>query len=202
MDLLKNIPTPLLVAFIALVGGFVGWLGRGFSFVVKRWWTGSPKQDHATYLHTVADLGAKLRANGMTMEDVRQLEAIMRDPSVSSSSTAKQVVEEIAEEANEPAAFHSNVAMKGRTGAAYEVAEAKLQQVLLDLQLLLSERENEALETAQQHWCEYRRALENCALLEYEGGTHAPLAMMFAGLTETERRADELRAQVKERSAR
>ncbi|MDX3901508.1 MAG: hypothetical protein QHC40_13510 [Sphingobium sp.] len=82
----------------------------------------------------------------MTMEDVRQLEAIMRDPSVSSSSTAKQVVEEIAEEVNEPEAFHSNVAMKGRTGAACEVAEAKLQQALLDLQLLLSEQENEALE--------------------------------------------------------
>jgi len=118
------------------------------------------------------------------------------------SSTAKQVVEEIAEEANEPEAFHSNVAMKRRTGAAYEVAEAKLQQVLLDLQLLLGERENEALETAQQHWCEYRRALENSALREYEGGTHAPLAMLFVGLTETERRADELRAQVKARSAR
>lgn len=198
MDLLNNIPTPLLVASMALVGGFVGWLGRGFSFVVKRWWTGSPKQDHATYLHTVADFGAKLRASGMTMEDVRQLEVTMRAPSVSSSCTAKLVVEEM----NEPEALNFNVAMKGRTGAAYEVAEAKLQQVLLDLQLLLNERENEALETAQQRWCEYRRALENCALLEYEGGTHAPLAMMFAGLAETERRADELRAQVAERSAR
>ena len=202
MDLLNDIPTPLLVAFTALIGGFVGWLGRGFGFVLKRWWTGSPNQDQATYLHTVADLGAKLRASGMTMEDVRQLEAIVRDPSVASSATAKQVVEGIADDVSEPEAFHSNVAMKARTGAAYEVAEAKLQQVLMDLQLLLDEPENDALEIAQGHWRQYRRALENCALREYEGGTHAPLAMVFAGLSETERRADELRAQVVERSSR
>ncbi|MES2174894.1 MAG: lysozyme inhibitor LprI family protein [Pseudomonadota bacterium] len=201
MDIWNTIPSALHVALIAFVGGLAGWVGHGFSFVLKRWWTGSPKHDQANYLSTVADLGVKLRANGMTMEDVRQLEAIMRDPSISSSTTAQRVVEDFAEDASEPDAFHSNVAMKARTGAAYEVAEAKLQQVLMDLQLLLSERENGALEIAQQHWREYRRALEDCALLEYGGGTHAPLAMVFAGLNETERRADELRAQVGQRSA-
>lgn len=202
MDIWNSIPSVLQVALIAFVGGLAGWVGHGFSFVLKRWWTGSPKHDQATYLSAVADLGVKLRTNGMTMEDVRQLEAIMRDPSIYSSSTAQQMVEEIAEDANEPDYFSSNVAMKARATAAYEVAEAKLQQSILDLRFLLNERENKALKITQQHWRDYRRAMENCALFEYEGGSHATLAMVFAGLSETQRRADELRAQVVKRSAR
>jgi uncharacterized protein YecT (DUF1311 family) len=202
MEIWNSIPQALQAALIAVVGGLIGWIGHGFSFVLTRWWTGSPKLDHASYLSTVADLGVKLRANGMTIEDVRQLEAIMRDPSISSSVSAQKVVEEIVESPIEPDVFSSNFAMKARTGAAYSVSEAKLQQVILDLQLILEKSESEALELAQNHWREYRSALENCARLEYEGGTHAPLAGLFAGLTETERRADELRAQVAERSAR
>lgn len=92
--------------------------------------------------------------------------------------------------------------MKLRTGAAYEVAEAHLEQVLMDLRLLLSEYEYDALKKAQDRWRDYRGALEDCALREFEGGTHAPLAMMLAGLSETERRTEEVRARVAERSAR
>jgi uncharacterized protein YecT (DUF1311 family) len=204
MDL-SNIPPPLLAALSGVVGGLAGWIGRGLGFVLKRWWIGSPKQDQAAYLNTVTDIGVKLHASGMTIDDVRQLEAMLRDPSISSSGIARRAVEEIAEDAEkeeEQEAFNSNFAMKIRTGAAYKVAEAKLERVLLDLRLLLSPRENEALQVVQRHWREYRSAVENCALIEYEGGTHGPLAMMLAGLSETERRADELHAQVVERSAR
>jgi uncharacterized protein YecT (DUF1311 family) len=82
------------------------------------------------------------------------------------------------------------------------MAEAQLKQALMDLRLLLSDREYEALEAAQERWREYRRALEDCALREFEGGTHARLAMVMSGLSETERRTEEIRAQVAGRSAR
>jgi uncharacterized protein YecT (DUF1311 family) len=92
--------------------------------------------------------------------------------------------------------------MKARAGTAYGVAEAQLDQALMDLRLLIGEHEWEHVEKAQEHWCAYRGALEDAALREYEGGTHASLAMTMVELAETERRAAEIRAQVEERSAR
>lgn len=77
-----------------------------------------------------------------------------------------------------------------------------MEKALADLRLLHSDEETEALEIAQERWTEYRTALEVCAGLEFEGGTHAPLAGMMAGLTKTERRTAELGAQAQERAAR
>lgn len=202
MENLTGPEVTLLVAVIGFAGGLLGWFGRGIAFVLRRWWTKAPKKEDAIYLNSVADLAAKLRANGMTMEDVRGFEVMMRGSTAASSEAAKKVVEELVDRPSEPEAYHNNVAMKARTGAAYQVAEASLEQALLDLQLLMNEYENEALVSAQDRWREYRTALENCALREYEGGSHAPLAMILVGLAETERRAEEIRAQVVERSGR
>jgi uncharacterized protein YecT (DUF1311 family) len=206
MDFLSGIPTPIAVLCLAAVFGAIGWVARGIGFIAGRWVTRSPTKERADYLHTVTDLGLKLRQGGMTIEEVRALEAVIGDCSVSSSSTAKKVVEEIAEdvasETSHPEEFYPNIVMKARAGAAYEVAQARLQQVLLDVQILLSEKENAAFDVAQSHWVEYREALENCALLEYEGGTHATLAMVFAGMNETERRTEEIQRQILERSSR
>lgn len=192
----------IIVTAITVVAGLVGWFGRGFTFLLHRWWTGAPRREDAVYLHSVADLAGKLRANGMTMDDVRQFETMMRTPTVASSPGANEVVDSFASVNSEPAAFQTNVGMQMRTGAAYDVANAKLDQAVADLQLIISDEESELLDNAQQLWRAYRHALVKCAYCEYEGGTHAPLAAGLAGLTETERRTAEIRAQVEERAAR
>lgn len=192
----------LIVAVVGLVAGLAGWMGRGLTFIVRRWWTGEPRHEHASYLNSVADLAGKLRASGMTIRDVHQFEAIMRNPAIAGSASANEMVEGLADDAHEAEAFQTNAAMKARTVAAYGVAEAQLEQALMDLRLLLGDREAKALETAQTHWKSYRRALEVCAALEFEGGSHAPLAAMVAGLGETDRRTTEVRDQVQERAAR
>lgn len=151
MDSLTENQITLLVAFVGLVAAFIGWMGRGLSFVLTRWWTQSPKRDHAIYLNSIADFAAKLRANGMTIEDVTQLETIMRNPSVLQSNAAAKVVEELADEGG-PEAFHSNYAMKARTGAAYAVAEGQLEQALMDLRLLVGQDQAEVLEEVQKKW--------------------------------------------------
>jgi uncharacterized protein YecT (DUF1311 family) len=126
----------------------------------------------------------------------------MRKPSLATSTAATEVVEAIEQEPDTYAAFLSNVAMKARTGAEYGVADANLEKSLVDFRLLLSDEEAGALEVAQKRWTDYRKALEVCAGLEFEGGTHASLAGIMAGLTETERRTAELCAQVQECAAR
>lgn len=116
----------IIVTAITVVAGLVGWFGRGFTFLLHRWWTGAPRREDAVYLHSVADLAGKLRANGMTMDDVRQFETMMRTPTVASSPGANEVVDSFASVNSEPAAFQTNVGMQMRTGAAYDVANAKL----------------------------------------------------------------------------
>ncbi len=192
----------LIVAVIATVGGLLGWVGRAPTFLLHRWWTGAPKREDAVYLHSVVDLAGKMQANGMNMDDVRQFESIMRTPTVVSSPGANNVVESMSSTDTEPAAFQTNLGMQIRTRAAHDVAEANLDQALTDLHLIIGDREGELLDTAQELWRAYRAALVQCAYYEYEGGTHAPLAAGLAGLSETERRTAELRAQVDERAAR
>lgn len=203
MEPLSANQVALLVAGAGLLGGLIGWLGRGLGFLLRRWWTGSPRQERASYLNTVADLLAKLRVHGMTIKEVRELEEVIQNPSIGSSKAATQLVEQLVNDAaDEPQAFQSNYAMKMRAGAAYDVAEARLQQALRDMQLLVSERGWECIKKTQEHWQAYRKTIEDFERLDFEGGTHAGLAAALAGLAETERRADEIRAQVDERARR
>lgn len=196
-----NIPIPIIVAFVGLAGIALGWGINGIAYFVKRKLTGASNAERASYLNNVTDLAGKLRANGMTLDDVHAFESVMRSASVSSSVSADKIVSELAS-TNEPSVFHSNVAMKGRVGVAYEVAEAKLKQALLDLHLLLHDGEHELLEEAQEAWKVYRRILEDRSLREYYGGTHAPLAAIATGLAETERRTDQILAEIDERLKR
>ena len=195
------IPIPLIVASVGVISLALGWAANSIAFFVKRKLSGSAHSEKAAYLNSVTDLATKLRANGMTISDVHELEKLMRSAPVVSSQGVGAVVGEIAS-SSEPSAFSSNQAMKGRVGAAYQVAEAKLEQALLDLHLLLGDAEHELLDQAQEAWAVYRRILEDRSLREYNGGTHAPLAAVATGLAETERRTDQILAEVEERSNR
>lgn len=196
-----NIPVPILVAGVGLLGIALGWAANGIGFFTKRKLTGASKTERAVYLNTLTDLAEKLRANGMTLSDVHAFESVMSSAPMASSKGAGVIIGELAS-SSEPSAFSSNAAMKGRVAAAYQVAEAKLEQALLDLHLLLGEDEHELLDQAQEAWAAYRRVLEDRSLREYNGGTHAPLAAVATGLAETERRTDQILAEIEERSTR
>ncbi|WP_288757097.1 lysozyme inhibitor LprI family protein [uncultured Brevundimonas sp.] len=195
-----NIPIPVIVAVVGLTGLVLGWFINGLGFLLKRKLAGTPKTERAAYLNTVTDLAAKMRASGMTIEDVHAFEAALRNPAVASSEAATGVVDALDLDEG-PRAFDTNYAMKSRARAAYDVAEAQLSQALTDLRLL-SGGDNEMLDEVQKRWTEYRTALEDRELARYQGGTHATLALALAGLAETERRTEEIRAEVAERSAR
>lgn len=193
--------TPEGALVLGLLCALAGWFGKGIAAVLWRWWTGAPKQDHAAYFNALTDIGVKLRASEMTVEDVRELEAILRDPTLASPAGSMVVEAAATLEPNEPEAFQSNAVMKARGGAAYDIAKATLAQALLDLRVLVRPDEEETLDAAQACWEAYRRALEDCTLREYAGGTHATLAMTLRGIAETERRTAEIQAEVAERAA-
>lgn len=200
--------TPQGALLLAIGGPLLGWFGKGSAAMLWRWWTGAPRQERAVYFNSLADLGAKLKATGMSVEEVRELGAMLNNPTLAGSA-GPTIVEaavnaaaprEPAAEPNEVAAFGTNFAMKLRAQASYEAANAKLDQSLVDLSLLIGGEEAAALTEASVHWSAYRKALEKCTMLRYKGGSHAPLAATLRGFAETERRTAEIDAEVAERA--
>lgn len=196
---MTTIPMPLLVAGVGLAGVALGWCVNGLGYLLKRRLAGTPKSERAAYLNNVTDLAAKLRASGMTIDDVHAFEAVLRNPAVASSEAATGVID-ATDLDNGPSAFDTNFAMKTRARAAFDVAEARLSQALTDLRLL-SGGDDPKLDEVQDCWLAYRTAVENREMVKYQGGSHATLALALAGLAETERRTEEVLAEVAERSA-
>jgi hypothetical protein len=54
MEHLSANQVTLLVAGGGLLGGLIAWFAKGISFLLTRWWTGSPKHERANYLNSVA----------------------------------------------------------------------------------------------------------------------------------------------------
>jgi hypothetical protein len=77
----------------------------------------------AAHLDNVADLAGKLRANGMSLADVHQLEGLMRGLKTSETASQDEPVKEVDAARS---VFTSNVALKARIGADNGVAEARL----------------------------------------------------------------------------
>lgn len=80
---MSQLTTPqatFLAAALVLLGGLSAYFGRGFAFLLKRWWIGAPKQEQAAYFNSVADLLAKLKANDTTIENLHRFDVILRNP--------------------------------------------------------------------------------------------------------------------------
>lgn len=198
----------LLITVFGAICGVIGFFGRGLAFIAKRAVSGSKRQEDATYMASIVEIGAKLKQSGMTTKDIQQVLDIVRAPNILSSEaaveavTGSDVVDEATPQLPQPTAFDSNYAMKTRTRSAIEVADAELSQALTDLELLVGDTGWKAMEIAQARWREHRDAISDYAYSEYEGGTHAGLAAGLAALAETERRVTQIRADVDQRSRR
>lgn len=188
----------LIIALVGFGGVILGYVVRAVGFVIQRQWTKAGRQEQATYLATMTNIAGALRTHGMSIEEVRQVEALMTNAAISSSPSALAVVAAAQGEPSDPDAFASSPAMKARAGAAYQVVNAQLEQALTDLKLLGDDEEARCVDQLNVAWKAYRTELENKALRQYEGGTHAPLAMVLAGVAETERRMKEVRQEVAE----
>lgn len=194
---LSDSQVALVVAVAGMLGGLIAWFGRGVSFMLQRKITDAKAKEDVHYIKEVVDLSERLTAAGMTIEDARQFEALLRVPNANHGDAARVAISTLIE----PTAFETNMGMKLRADAACQVARAKLTQVIVDLKLLLPEEEHGALDAAQVAWEAYLRCLEDRSYVQFEGASHSTLAMMITSLSETERRIEELQAEVMERSS-
>ena len=192
----------LLVGLTAVAGVIVGLFGSGLGFLAKRWFIGAKSKERLDYISGLADLKIKLREAGLSMEEVREVGGLLADPTMKASERAQDIVAEIKEDMGRFGPYDDNIAMQIRTGAAYEVANAQLEQALVSLGLIVDEADWVYVEKIQDAWKGYRGALEKWAYRQYEGGTNAPLAMVSAGLGETERRIKEILEEVSDLASR
>ena len=180
---------------VGFAAALIGWFGRGLAFLIKRWFVGDKHRERLEYISQLADLKIKLRESGLNVEEVEEVAQLLKNPKSKASDKARAVVNEMKEDFQKFDPFDSNVAMKGRAGASYEVANAQLEQALVDLRLVVGE-DWPFIERTHEAWLVYRKSLEEWAYQQFEGGTHAPLSMTMAGLSETERRTAEIREEV------
>jgi len=120
----------LVLLLGTLVGVILAAVFSGLGFLIKRRMTGAAKQERMSYLATVADLAAKARSAGMTVDEVAALERALLSPSTSGSTAAITAVAASTSQTLNPR-YANNVAMKARAHAALDVATAQMEQSYL-----------------------------------------------------------------------
>lgn len=195
----------LIVALVGLVGIALGAALAGLGFLLRRQITGAQAHERVALLNSLADLKAKLVAGGMSLDQVSDLEAFLKEDKGSTSVVAldaiagTQASTEGGLDDNLPQEYWTTVAMRGRAGARFDVVEAEIAEALAELHMLTRESRRTILEQAQAAWQEFRASEASFAASQYEGGTLAPLIGTLRAIQVSEHRLTELRALVAER---
>lgn len=184
----------------------LGALGREALFHVRRQIAGVSKQEHLDYLTGTATLVKTLKDAGVSMDELKAVAGTLKRPSIRDNllPTAKSDALKPSERADRRVLDYdgSNYEMKSQAGLDLEAAQARLDVAVRQLKDQLGDHEQAAFEKAQEIWENYRNAVADAARAEYDGGTHAGLAAALTALAETQRRMNEIRADLAEREQR
>lgn len=176
-----------------------GTLLTGVGFLLKRVLTGAAAQERVTRYVGLADIAAKMKAQGLSPADVAAVEAFVWGKRREAEIALQQSTPAAADEpSNEPEGYWSQAAMNERAGAGYQTASAQLQEVLLELAHYVGEE----LWRTQEAWEEFRDRQMALARAEFEGGTIAPLLAASEGESLTRERIAWAQAALEERKRR
>jgi uncharacterized protein YecT (DUF1311 family) len=155
-------------------------------FFLKRLLSGAATQERITRYAGLADIASKMKAHGLSKNDVLAVEQFIRGKEREAEIAAEDepVPEQIDESRNEPAGYWTQTAMNQRAAAAYRVADAQLRQVLLELEHYCGDE----FYRAQKAWEEFRDRQVEFARSEWDGGSIAPLIAAVEAETLTRQR--------------
>jgi uncharacterized protein YecT (DUF1311 family) len=184
------------VSVTLFIGGAVG-------FLVKRWLTQSSTHERTALLSSLADLRAKMRTEGVSLDQIIELENMVRGKVNVSKETAEAVTgqSEVDDDANLPPGYWTTAAMRGRAHARFAVVDAQLDEAFTELATLVSHEETEPLSKSHTAWQTYRDQQIDYAYARYPGGTSGPLYGTLHGIEVTERRLAELQQEIEARRA-
>ena len=183
-----------LMTAVALLAGAIG-------YFVKRLVSQSTTHERTALLNSLADLRSKMKNEGVGLEQLANLEKMVRGKLAVSAETAEAVSgqQAVAEDENLPSAYWTTASMRGRANARFAVVDAQVDEALIELATLVSDEEAEELRKSHVPWKVYRKRQINYASNRFQGGTFAPLYGTLHGIEVTERRLAELQREIEAR---
>ncbi len=173
-----------VVALISAATAAVGFFG-------KRLFTRERVREATDLYLNIANLMGKLKELGLSMEDVRDMEGLLRlKVRQVDAATRSEEQEEIRE---------TQADMNHRAFAMLQLADANISAAIAELRPMLSEEEKNALTDAQELWVAFRDSAAEFEALQFEGGSMQPLVRASEKASLAEARLQQIKAIIEAR---
>ncbi len=177
----------LEAAAVALISAVAGAIG----FLAKRLFTRARVRESTDLYLNIANLMGRLQELGLSMEDVRDMEGLLRSKVRQADSATRP---------EEPEKFRETQAdMNHRAVAMLELADANISAAIAELRPMLSEEEKDAFTDAQHLWVAFRDKAAEFEALQFEGGSMQPLVRDSEKAALAEARLKQIKATVEAR---
>ncbi len=184
---------PILIPILLLVLAAVGFLFRHYLF-------GGSLVQRATVSHTATQMLSLMKQHGIDVKDINAVEAYLKGKPVDSLELTELKPKEQEDYFSDvPPRYQISAYLGARANAALNVAEATLGETELTLSILLSEKENETLNNAQEAFRKYREAQSEFAASIVSGGSLETTLYLMESIRLTKLRNDELREELERR---
>ena len=146
----------------------------GAGFLLRRIITGAGRKERIDSFAGVTDIVAKLRQHGLTPAEVQEMAVFIagkqRGRPTGEAPSGQMQVKSADDEDDKPQSYWTQGAMNGRAWASAHVADAQLQQALLELEHYAEDGE---LAQVQAAWEAYRDKQVSFAGNQFAGGSMA-----------------------------
>lgn len=194
MTLKELLPILIPVAIVLLAAA---------GFLVRHYFFGGSLVQKATVSHTATQMLSLMKQNGIDVKDIKAVEAYFKGKPSDSLDLAELIVDDQKGElfSDLPSRYQVSAYLGAKADAALNVAEAMLNETELTLSILLSEKENDALNEAQEAFRKYRSAQSEFASSIVSGGSLETTFYLMEAIRLTKLRNDELREEMERRKA-
>lgn len=182
----KNLIIVAAGATLTAILGCIGYIGR-------RYISREREREQASLMASAADIASKLKANGLTFEEVdsvKQLIIERKKRKTTEKTTPKLISEshgdlEIADnddsslDSNGIAKYWTQTSMNQRAFASLNVARANLEEKLTELYTIMDDPSVDLLERTQEKWEEFVKMQVELAGYEVKGGSMESMQRNF-----------------------
>lgn len=206
---MPNFPPQVTAALIGLAGIIVGLLLRGIGSWLWHLATKGPTKDRAALIGTMADAIAKMRASGISQDDLDQFErylkgkaepsAVIAQPTSDTEVDTKSI--SYFEGGMEPFEPNTQMAMNLLAQAKAIDVEAQIHRRLDRLKEVAGEDQVEMVDAAQAAWEAYRDAQARVATEPFAGGSIRHLIWWSEIRVASVERLKQIEAEIAQREA-
>lgn len=206
---MPNLQPQVTAALIGLAGIIVGLLLRGIGSWLWHLATKGPTKDRAALIGTMADTIAKMKASGISQDDLDQFErylkgkaepgAVLAQPNLDVEVDTKSI--SYFEEGMEPFEPNTQMAMNLLAQAKAIDVEAQIHWRLNHLKEIAGKDQVELIDASQSAWEAYRDAQAKAATEPFTGGSIRHLIWWSEIRVASVERLKQIEAEIAQREA-